>query len=87
VGSIGTAIMLTFGLLGGSFINLEQMPPFIQALSKITPNAWGLDGFTTLALGGTLPDLIVPITALLVMGFVLFGISVALFNRKGLLQN
>ncbi|HEX5809243.1 MAG TPA: ABC transporter permease, partial [Anaerolineales bacterium] len=55
VGSLGSAIMLIFGILGGSFINLEQMPPLVRTLSKITPNAWGLDGFTTLALGGTLP--------------------------------
>jgi ABC-2 type transport system permease protein len=86
VGSIGSAIMLIFGILGGTFINLEQMPPFVQALSKITPNAWGLDGFTTLALGGTLADLVVPITALLIMGTVLFGISVILFNRKGIMR-
>jgi ABC-2 type transport system permease protein len=87
VGSIGSAIMLIFGLLGGSFIDLEEMPPFIQALSKFTPNAWGLDGFTTLALGGTLVDLAVPITALLIMGTALFAISVMLFNRKGIMQS
>ena len=86
VGSVGSAIMLIFGILGGSFINLEQMPPLIQTMSKITPNAWGLDGFTTLALGGTLKNLGDPITALLIMGVVLFGISVVLFNRNGIVQ-
>jgi ABC-2 type transport system permease protein len=86
VGSIGTALMLIFGILGGSFINLNQMPPFVRTLSKITPNAWGLDGFTTLALGGTLPNLMEPITALLIMGAVLFGIAVVLFNRNGIVQ-
>jgi len=86
VGSIGTAIMLIFGILGGSFINLETMPPAIQTFSKITPNAWGLDGFTTLALGGTLKNLTEPISALLIMGAVLFGVSVVLFNRNGLVQ-
>ena len=86
IGSAGTAIMLIFGILGGSFINLEHMPPFVQILSKITPNAWGLDGFTTLALGGTLPNLMQPITALLIMGAVLFGIAVVLFNRNGIVQ-
>jgi ABC-2 type transport system permease protein len=86
VGSIGSAIMLIFGILGGSFINLDQMHPMVQTLSKITPNAWGLDGFTTLALGGTLADLVIPVTALLIMGSVLFGISVVLFNRKGVMQ-
>jgi len=86
VGSIGSALMLIFGILGGSFINLEQMPPLVQTLSKITPNAWGLDGFTTLALGGTLPNLMEPITALLSMGALLFGVAVVLFNRQGIMQ-
>jgi len=86
VGSTGSAIMLIFGIMGGSFINLEQMPAFIQTFSKITPNAWGLDGFTTLALGGTLKNLTEPITALLIMGTVLFAIAVVLFNRNGLVQ-
>jgi len=82
----GTIVMLIFSILGGSFINLENFPPFIQTISKITPNAWGLDGFTTLALGGTLKNLTEPITALLVMGTVLFGIAVVIFNRNGLVQ-
>jgi ABC-2 type transport system permease protein len=86
VGSVGSALMLIFGILGGSFINLQQMPPFFRTVSKITPNAWGLDGFTTLALGGTLPNLIEPITALLIMGAVLFGIAVVMFSRNGIMQ-
>lgn len=84
VGSVGSAIMLIFGILGGSFISLENMPPVVQMVSKITPNAWALDGFTTLALGGTLPHLSTPITALLTMGLVLFGIAVILFGKKNL---
>lgn len=86
VGSVGSALMLIFGILGGSFINLEQMPAIFRTISKITPNAWGLDGFTTLALGGTLPNLVEPITALLVMGVVLFGVAVILFSRNGIMQ-
>jgi ABC-2 type transport system permease protein len=86
VGSTGSALMLIFGILGGSFINLEQMPPFLRAISKITPNAWGLDGFTTLALGGNLSNLTEPITALLIMGIVLFGVAVLLFSRQGMVQ-
>ena len=86
VASIGSALMLIFGILGGSFINLDQMPAYVRTLSKITPNAWGLDGFTTLARGGTLPNLMQPITALLIMGAILFGIAVVVFNRKGMVQ-
>jgi len=86
VANIGSALMLIFGILGGSFINLGQMPPLLRTFSRITPNAWGLDGFTTLALGGTLPSLVEPITALLIMGTVLFGIAVVFFNRQGIMQ-
>ena len=86
VASTGTVVMLIFSILGGSFISLENFPPIMQTISKITPNAWGLDGFTTLALGGTLSSLVEPIIALLVMGGVLFGIAVVLFNRNGLVQ-
>jgi len=86
VGSTGSAVMLIFGILGGSFISLDQFPPFMRAISKITPNAWGLDGFTTLALGGTLKNLTEPITALLIMGALLFAIATVLFSRNGLVQ-
>lgn len=86
VASIGSAVMLIFGILGGSFISLEQMPPFIQTVSRITPNSWALDGFTALAFGGTLSNLSTPITALLTMGLTLFIASVILFGRKNLVQ-
>jgi ABC-2 type transport system permease protein len=86
VASLGSALMLIFGILGGSFIDLDQMHPLVRTISKITPNAWGLDGFTTLALGGALPNLIEPVTALLIMGAVLFGLAVLLFSRNGIVQ-
>jgi ABC-2 type transport system permease protein len=86
VSSIGSALMLTFGILGGSFVTLDQMPAWIQAVSKITPNAWGLDGFTTLAMGGSLADLGTPLLALLSLGLVLFLISALIFRRRNLLQ-
>ncbi|MBL8079577.1 MAG: ABC transporter permease [Anaerolineales bacterium] len=86
VGSIGSAIMLIFGIMGGSFISIENMPAAVQTFSKITPNAWALNGFTTLGLGGTLADLSTPITALLTMGSILFLASVVLFGKKNLVQ-
>ena len=59
--SIGSAVMLTFGILGGSFFDITMMPRWMQAASRITPNSWGIDGFTVLAAGGgvaaVLPDI------------------------------
>lgn len=86
VGAIGSALMLTFGILGGGFINTDNMPAWFRLVTKITPNAWGLDGFTTLALGGGLHDILTPILALLSMGLLLFAIAVLLFNRRGLTE-
>ena len=84
--NLGTALMLIFGLLGGSFFDISNLPGWVQAVSKITPNAWGLEGFTTLALGNGLESLGGTILGLLVMGVVLFGLGVLTFNRRAILQ-
>ncbi|MCL4560220.1 MAG: ABC transporter permease [Chloroflexi bacterium] len=86
VAGVGSAIMLTFGILGGSFFNLDQMPGWFQVISRVTPNAWGISGFTTLAMGGSIGDILGPIGALLVMGAVLFCLAVLFFNRRGIAQ-
>ena len=86
VGNIGTAIMLIFGILGGTFIQTNFMPGWFQAFSRITPNAWGLDGFTILGLGGSLTDLGKPLLGLAVMGVVLFAVSILLFSRRSFAQ-
>jgi ABC-2 type transport system permease protein len=86
VGSLGTAIMLTFAILGGSFIQLSIMPGWFQVISKITPNAWGLDGFTILGLGGSLADLGKPLLGLAVLGAVLFTVSIIIFSRRSFAQ-
>ena len=86
VGSVGSAVMLIFAMLGGSFIQLDNMPAIVQTIGKITPNAWAMDGFTTLALGGTLTPLSSPILALLTMGILLFLLSAVLFGKKNLVQ-
>ena len=82
VGGVGSAVMLIFGILGGSFIDLGNMPVWVQRLSLITPNAWSLDGFNTLALGGALADILRPIVALFSMGCLLFAVSVVAFRRQ-----
>lgn len=86
VGVIGSAVMLIFGILGGSFIQLNAAPEWLQWLSRLTPNAWGLDGFTILSMGGTLADLGRPLLGLTVMGLVVGGIAITLFNRRSLLR-
>ena len=86
VRNIGMAMMLTFGILGGTFIQASAMPVWFQTLSKITPNAWGLDGFTILGLGGSIADLGKPLLGLAVMGMALFCVSILLFSRRSFAQ-
>ncbi len=81
VSSYGTALMLIFGVLGGGFVNLPR-EGLLEIVSRITPNAWALDGFINLHLGGSLADIATELVALVIMGFVLFGVSVLLFNRR-----
>lgn len=85
VANMGMAMMLLFGILGGSFFG-GTLTGALGLMGKITPNAWAMDGFTTLARGGDLADVAPDIAALLLMGVVLLGISVVLFGRKGFLQ-
>ena len=81
VSSYGTALMLIFGVLGGGFVNLPR-EGVLEIVSRITPNAWALDGFINLHLGGSLADIATELVALVIMGFVLFGVAVLLFNRR-----
>jgi ABC-2 type transport system permease protein len=83
ISSIGSALMLIFGLLGGSFFSLANLPAWAQSLAHISPNAWGMDGFTTLALGNGLSAILTPVLALLAMAVLLFTIAVLIINHRG----
>ncbi|MFZ3070688.1 MAG: ABC transporter permease [Anaerolineaceae bacterium] len=84
ISSVGSAVMLMFGILGGSFVDISMLPDWVGTVSKITPNAWGLDGFITLAAGGTLKNILTPILALLIMGALLFAIASIGMHQRGL---
>ncbi len=82
VASMGTAMMLTFGILGGSFIPADSFSGPLKSLRLITPNGWAMDGFNQLNTGQTLDDITGPLLALAVMAAVLFAVSVYLFRRR-----
>ena len=86
VANMGTALMLIFSILGGSFFDLANLPDSVQMVSRLTPNRWGMDGSSILALGGGLGDLGPTLLGLLSMGIVLFGVGVLVFNRSAILQ-
>jgi len=86
VSGLGMALALLFGLLGGSFFGGAVPQGPLALLARLTPNRWAQDGFTRLAQGGTLSDLLPMIAALLVMAVTLLVIAILIFRRKGLLS-
>jgi ABC-2 type transport system permease protein len=82
VSSMGTAMMLFFGLLGGTFIPLANFSPLVRTLSKLTPNAWALEGFSRLNTGMGLAEIGGHIGALLLMAAVLFGLAMLFARRR-----
>jgi ABC-2 type transport system permease protein len=82
VAQIGAAVALTFAILAGNFLDRRALPDWLRTTGYITPNAWGLEGFSTLAAGGGISDILLPAIALLVMSIILFGIALVLFRRQ-----
>jgi ABC-type multidrug transport system permease subunit len=82
VAQIGAAIALTFAVLAGNFLDRRALPEWLRTTGYITPNAWGLEGFSTLAAGGSTGDVLLPTIALLIMSAILFAIAVVAFRRQ-----
>ncbi len=84
VATIGSALMLMFGILGGSFLPADAFPAALRSLRLITPNAWAFDAILDLVQGATLADISGAIVVLLLMGLILGAIAVFIFRRRQL---
>lgn len=84
VSTMGTAVMLIFGVLGGTFFPATQFAGPLELLSKLTPHVWAMDGFITLATGGTLADIGLAMGALALMAVILFAVATFLLQRRSL---
>jgi ABC-2 type transport system permease protein len=80
--AMGTALMLIFGILGGSFVPGQVFGPALQWAGMITPNRWAQDGFVSLASGEGLAGIATPVSALLIMAVILFAVSATIFRRR-----
>ncbi len=85
-GSIGAAVMLLFGILGGSFGTNVPITGFLDTLSKITPNAWGIQAFTALGNGGNVTQIMPNLLALCAIAVVTFAVASLLFRRGNLIK-
>lgn len=79
--SIASAALILLGLLGGTFVPIEV--DFISALSNISLNKWGINGFSDLANNNApLSDVLPNIGVLVGMAGVYFTIALWRFGRK-----
>ncbi|RPI80526.1 MAG: hypothetical protein EHM41_22545, partial [Chloroflexi bacterium] len=81
-GAAGNALALIFAAAAGNFIPRMNLPEWLQTASFISPNAWGLEGFTLLSQGGKLLDILPFIFGLLLMGAALMLIATYVFRRQ-----
>ncbi len=79
--SMGSAMMLLFGILGGSFVDI-QFAGVMNVISHLTPNAWATDGFNMLANGASFQELLPIYGALIVMSIILLAIASVLLRRR-----
>lgn len=78
-----TAALFVLGMLGGSFIPIDNLPDLIGWLPKITLNYWGIQGFFALAYeNAPIGDILTNLLVLVAMGVVLFVASLWRFNRR-----
>ena len=80
----GSAVMLLFGILSGVFIDLSMLPDWVNVINKITPNAWTVNGFYILSIGGKLHNIYSNILGLVILGTVLLIVATILIRKRGL---
>jgi ABC-2 type transport system permease protein len=78
-----SVVLFLLGMLGGSFIPIENLPGAIAWLPQLTLNYWGIDGFFRLATEeAPLGDILTNLLALVIFGVAVFTISLWRFNRR-----
>lgn len=79
--AIGSLIIVSTCMLGGVYWPLSVVPNIMQKIANFVPQSWAMKGFTGLiAEGGTLPDILQPVTILL--GFAVVFLSFGLFRVR-----
>lgn len=78
----GTGVLLIIGILGGTFVPVDTVP-FLDALSNISLNKWGLDGYIALSADeASVLDILPNVGVLITMTVVFFGIALWRFNKR-----
>lgn len=88
-GAVLSSVIIVMSLLGGSMVPVENFPSFIQNISKLTLNYWGIRAFRKAAVGSPFQE-IFPILTGMVCAGILFSLLGSYFLntslKKGLVK-
>ena len=81
-GAIGSAVTLIGGALSGSFFVRWNLPQWVQSLSLVTPNAWGIEILSRLQAGRP-PAAILPwLGGMMLLTVFYYGLALVGFRRQ-----
>lgn len=81
--TLASIVYLAMGFLGGSFVQVENLPATLQAIARWTPFFWATTGYRTLIeKGGGVHDVLPNVAVLLATGGILLAGGVLLLNRR-----
>ena len=81
--SIGPAIGIAFGMLGGCMWPLEIVPSALRTVGHVVPQGWAIDAWTELlSRGGTLVDIARPLAVLAAFAATLLVLATWLLRRR-----
>jgi ABC-2 type transport system permease protein len=80
--ALSTMISLVAAAASGNYFPRENLPQWLQSVSLIVPNAWGIEIFSTFQRGGGLVDALPFMGAVLALGIVYYAIAIVGFRRQ-----
>lgn len=81
-GAIGSAVTLVGAALSGTFLPRANLPAWVQQLSLITPQAWGIEIFAKLQSGRGLADILPLLGGALLLAAGYYIAALAGFRRQ-----
>jgi len=74
--------MFPMMFLSGVFFPIQQMPWYMQDISKVLPLTYATEALRkVMVLGATIPDITTELTILIAFGIVMTAIAVPVFRR------
>lgn len=80
---VGMGCVLLFSCLGGNFVPVEQFPEWIQYVSMISLNRWGLDGILDITYRNlSMYEILTEFIVLAMFTLIFFGLSLKRFKQQ-----